>query len=379
MAGGVESMNALETRGLKKTFRVKQKAPGFAASLRSLWAPQWSDKEAVSGIDLTVAQGETVAFLGPNGAGKSTTIKMLTGILHPSEGEAKVLGYVPWKERKQLAYHIGTVFGQKSQLWYHLPPSDTFELMSRIYELDRTDYKRRRDNLIERFVLGPYLNTPVRRLSLGERMRCEIACSFLHRPSLLFLDEPTIGLDAMIKERIRELIAELNREEGTTVFLTSHDAGDIERLCRRAVVIHHGGIMVDGPVERLKRDILRYKTVTIRIAEGAELSGSGGGNVMQSTILAANGEGRLSADVGNGTVQAGSSLPFGTERLPSEPGILKLSVDLTATGVEAVLSELMSRLSIADVTVEDPPMEEVIKTLFERGREQSAAGEGNPP
>ncbi|OXM15732.1 ABC transporter [Paenibacillus herberti] len=372
-------MNALETRGLKKTFRVKQKAPGFAASLRSLWAPQWSDKEAVSGIDLTVAQGETVAFLGPNGAGKSTTIKMLTGILHPSEGEAKVLGYVPWKERKQLAYHIGTVFGQKSQLWYHLPPSDTFELMSRIYELDRTDYKRRRDNLIERFVLGPYLNTPVRRLSLGERMRCEIACSFLHRPSLLFLDEPTIGLDAMIKERIRELIAELNREEGTTVFLTSHDAGDIERLCRRAVVIHHGGIMVDGPVERLKRDILRYKTVTIRIAEGAELSGSGGGNVMQSTILAANGEGRLSADVGNGTVQAGSSLPFGTERLPSEPGILKLSVDLTATGVEAVLSELMSRLSIADVTVEDPPMEEVIKTLFERGREQSAAGEGNPP
>ncbi|SDT39914.1 ABC-2 type transport system ATP-binding protein [Paenibacillaceae bacterium GAS479] len=366
-------MNALETRGLKKTFRVKQKAPGFAASLRSLWAPQWSDKEAVSGIDLTVAQGETVAFLGPNGAGKSTTIKMLTGILHPSEGEAKVLGYVPWKERKQLAYRIGTVFGQKSQLWYHLPPSDTFELMSRIYELDRTDYKKRRDDLIERFVLGPYLNTPVRRLSLGERMRCEIACSFLHRPSLLFLDEPTIGLDAMIKERIRELIAELNREEGTTVFLTSHDAGDIERLCRRAVVIHHGGIMVDGSVERLKRDILRYKTVSIRTVEGTELSGSEEGNVIRSTIVAAEGEERQLA------VGRDSSMPFGTERLPSEPGILKLSVDLTATGVEAVLSELMSRLSIADVTVEDPPMEEVIKTLFERGREQRTAGEGNPP
>ncbi|QJC52459.1 ATP-binding cassette domain-containing protein [Paenibacillus albicereus] len=335
-------MNVLETKGLRKTFRVKRKEPGFAASLRSLWSPRWSEKEAVSGIDLAVEEGETIAFLGPNGAGKSTTIKMLTGILHPSGGEATVLGHVPWQERKQLAYRIGTVFGQKSQLWYHLPPSDTFELMSRIYELDRDDYRRRRDSLIERFELGPYLDTAVRRLSLGERMRCEIACSFLHRPRLLFLDEPTIGLDAMIKERIRELIAELNREEGTTVFLTSHDAGDIERLCRRAVVIHHGGIMVDGSVQRLKRDILRYKTVAVRLAESSP-----------------------PADA--------LPLPPGVRRLPADAGQLRLSVDLTATGVEQVLQGLLSALAIADVTIEDPPMEEVIKTLFARSRDEGMA------
>ncbi|MCM3746261.1 ATP-binding cassette domain-containing protein [Paenibacillus pasadenensis] len=353
-------MNVLETKGLAKTFRIKRKEAGLGASIRSLWAPQWIDKQAVGGIDLTVAEGETVAFLGPNGAGKSTTIKMLTGILHPDSGEANVLGYVPWRDRKRLAYRIGTVFGQKSQLWYHLPPIDTFELMSRIYELDRTEFRQRRDSLIERFELAPYLSTPVRRLSLGERMRCEIACSFLHRPALLFLDEPTIGLDAIIKERIRELIAELNREEGTTVFLTSHDAGDIERLCRRAVVIHHGGIMVDGPVERLKRDILRYKTVTIRTpdAAGPELTFDSTGKEHPAALL---------------------SLPFGTQRLPSEPALLKLSVDLTVTEVGVVLAELMSRLIILDVTIEDPPMEEVIKTLYERNQEIPVFEEGTPP
>ena len=211
---------------------------------------------------LQVAVRECVQrlFLGPNGAGKSTTIKMLTGILHPTSGEAKVLGLTPWREREKLAFRIGAVFGQKSQLWYHLPPIDTFDLISRIYELNRSDYLTRRDDLIDRFELGPYLHTPVRKLSLGERMRCEIAGSFLHRPQLLFLDEPTIGLDVVVKQRIRELIRELNRDEGTTVFLTSHDAGDMEELCSRAVVIHHGGILLDAPVDRLKREVLNRKT-----------------------------------------------------------------------------------------------------------------------
>ncbi|KKC46969.1 ABC transporter [Paenibacillus sp. D9] len=340
-------MKVLETKGLKKTFMVKRKQPGLGGSFRSLWKPEWGEKEAVKGIDLAVEEGETIAFLGPNGAGKSTTIKMLTGILHPTSGEAKVLGYTPWQERGRLAYLIGTVFGQKSQLWYHLPPSDTFELMSRIYELDRDVYLRRKASLIERFDLGPYLNVPVRKLSLGERMRCEIAASFLHGPRLLFLDEPTIGLDVIIKERIRELIAELNREEGTTVFLTSHDAGDIEKLCRRAVVIHHGGIMVDGPVEGLKRDILRYKTVTVRLA----------------------GEGR-----GSGAAVQGLA---GTELLEAEEGVLKLSVDLTSTDIETVLSRLMGSIRIADVTIEDPPMEEVIKTLFSRSRDHDSAAGGS--
>lgn len=333
-------MDVLQVEGLTKQFRVKRKTPGLAGSLASLLKPEWTEKTAVRGIDLNVREGETVAFLGPNGAGKSTTIKMLTGILHPTAGQAQVLGFTPWKERSRLAYGIGTVFGQKSQLWYHLPPLDTFELISRIYELDRGDFFRRRDDLIERFSLGPYLQTPVRKLSLGERMRCEIAAAFLHRPRLLFLDEPTIGLDVLVKQRIRELIAELNREEGTTVFLTSHDSGDIERLCRRAVVIHHGGIILDGPVEKLKREVLQYKTVSLKLAEPAPIA---------------------------------LELP-GADVLHSDQYELRLSVDLTATDMESVLAVLVSRLRIADVTIEDPPMEEIIKHIFARKQEETQDG-----
>ncbi|WP_372630388.1 ATP-binding cassette domain-containing protein [Cohnella sp.] len=324
-------MLALQTRGLGKTFRVKRKEAGLSGSFRSLWKPNWETKEAVRGIDLTVREGETVAFLGPNGAGKSTTIKMLTGILHPSFGEAKVLGLTPWKERERLAYRIGAVFGQKSQLWYHLPPIDTFELISRIYEMKRDEYTRRKDDLIERFELGPYLHTPVRKLSLGERMRCEIAASFLHGPRLLFMDEPTIGLDAVVKQRIRELIRERNREEGTTVFLTSHDAGDVETLCSRAVVIHHGGVLVDEPVDRMKREVLSRKIVTLKLA-------------------------------GHGSRAA---LPdIAGTRWETEEGGCRLAVDLKRTTIERVLSELVGRVGFTDVNVEDPPLEEIIKHIY---------------
>jgi len=324
-------MLALQTRRLGKTFRVKRKAAGLSGSFRALLKPTWETKEAVRGIDLDVRQGETVAFLGPNGAGKSTTIKMLTGILHPSYGEAEVLGLTPWKERERLAFRIGTVFGQKSQLWYHLPPIDTFELISRIYELKRNEYGKRRDDLIERFELGPYLHTPVRKLSLGERMRCEIAASFLHRPQLLFMDEPTIGLDAVVKQRIRELIRERNREEGTTVFLTSHDAGDVETLCSRAVVIHHGGVLIDEPVERMKREVLSRKLVTLKLADGYD------------TAALPDIEGAC------------------WER--SEDGS-RLAVDLKETTIERVLGQLLGRVSFTDVNVEDPPLEEIIKHIY---------------
>ncbi|MBO7743919.1 ATP-binding cassette domain-containing protein [Paenibacillus sp. MWE-103] len=328
-------MVALRTQALRKVFAVKRKDAGLAGSFRSLLKPAWEEKVAVRGIDLTVQQGEMVAFLGPNGAGKSTTIKMLTGILHPSSGEAKVLGFTPWREREKLAYRIGAVFGQKSQLWYHLPPIDTFDLVSRIYELDRRDYRRRRDDLIARFELGPYLHTPVRKLSLGERMRCEIAVSFLHRPELLFLDEPTIGLDVVVKQRIRELIRESNRTEGTTVFLTSHDAGDMEELCSRAVVIHHGGILLDAPVDRLKREVLNRKIISLTMAAGSDAS----------------------------------ALPplRGTSVIARDGRRLKLAVDLAATDIEAVLGAVIGAYRLDDVTVEDPPMEEIITHIYGTG------------
>jgi viologen exporter family transport system ATP-binding protein len=326
---------ALQTQALRKVFTVKRKDAGLAGSFRSLMKPRWEEKIAVRSIDLTVQRGEMVAFLGPNGAGKSTTIKMLTGILHPSSGEASVLGCTPWREREKLAYRIGAVFGQKSQLWYHLPPIDTFDLISRIYELKRGDYLARRDDLIARFELGPYLHTPVRKLSLGERMRCEIAASFLHRPQLLFLDEPTIGLDVVVKQRIRELIREVNREEGTTVFLTSHDAGDMEELCSRAVVIHHGGILLDAPVERLKREVLNRKIISLTLAAGCDAS----------------------------------LLPplAGTEVVASDGRRLKLAVDLGRTEIETVLGAVIGAYRLEDVTVEDPPMEEIITHIYGTG------------
>lgn len=331
-------MDAIRVERLEKSFRVKNKSMGFGGSLRALLRPEYTDKKAVEGISFSAAQGETVAFLGPNGAGKSTTIKMLTGILHPSAGFAEVLGCCPWTERTKLSYRIGSVFGQKSQLWYHLPPADTFELMSRIYELRREEYKRRRDSLIERFELGPYLHTPVRKLSLGERMRCEIAASLLHRPLALFLDEPTIGLDVIVKQRIRELIVELNREEGTTVFLTSHDPGDIEKLCDRAIVINNGQLAFDGQVEEMKRQFLTRKTVRLALEEEP---------------------GELELDGVAVTAREGTRLT--------------LSVDTEATSIETVLAAVMARCRIVDMTALDPPMEEIIARIYGYdGREASA-------
>src|SRR5262245_9233988 len=229
-------MPTIEVSDLRKTFRSKQKEPGLAGSLRSLVSPNWRTVEAVKGISLTCEQGELLAFIGPNGAGKSTTIKMLTGILYPTSGQASVLGLTPWQDRQRLAYNIASVFGQKSQLWIHLPPLDTFNLLARIYELDAREYKERVDYLIDIFEVGDLVRTPARRLSLGERMRCELVAALVHRPRVLFLDEPTIGLDVIAKQRIRDLIRHLNRTEEVTVFLTSHDAGDIEQLCKRVIV-----------------------------------------------------------------------------------------------------------------------------------------------
>ncbi|MFC5402502.1 ABC transporter ATP-binding protein [Cohnella soli] len=336
-------MEALRTRGLSKTFKTKKKDAGLAGSIRAMWKPQWEEKDAVQSVDLLVREGESVAFLGPNGAGKSTTIKMLTGILHPTSGEAEVLGFVPWKERTKLAYRIGAVFGQKSQLWYHLPPVDTFELISRMYELRRGDYLERSRDLIERFELGPYMNTPVRKLSLGERMRCEIAASLLHRPRMLFLDEPTIGLDAIAKQRIRELIRERNRSEGVTVFLTSHDAADVEAMCTRAIVIHHGGVLLDEPVDKMKREILSRKTVSLTMASA-------------SISL------QLSEPKFPGIE--------GAEIIATEGRTIKLSVDLKRIGIEEVLGRVLGSMRLDDVSVEDPPLEEIIKHIYGLHRER---------
>ncbi len=325
-------MSIIRVENVSKTFQVKKKKPGLRGSLSSLFKPTYEEKVAVQPLNLTVEAGEMLAFLGPNGAGKSTTIKMLTGILHPSSGEATVLGHVPWKHRKKLAYRIGTVFGQKSQLWYHLPPSDTFDLMARIYEIPQQDYVERRDQLVEQFDLAKYMDTPVRKLSLGERMRCEITAALLHRPSVIFLDEPTIGLDVVVKQKIRALIRELNEKEGVTVFLTSHDAGDVEELCKRAVVINHGRIIFDDNVRVMKRDYLKYKIVNLKL----------------TSVL--------------------DSIPMEGVHIMKQKGMgTKLEIDLSKQTIEHVLSYLIEHYRVEDITIEDPTMEQVITNIYSQG------------
>lgn len=322
-------MASITVEALTKAFTSQVKSPGLRGSVRALLHPENQTVLAVKGISFAVDEGERVAFIGPNGAGKSTTIKILTGILHPTSGNASVLGLVPWKQRQQLAYQIGAVFGQKSQLWYHLPPVDSFDLLAHIYALEPAAYHERRAMLVELFEIGPHLQTPVRKLSLGERMRCEIAASLLHRPRILFLDEPTIGLDVVVKQRIRDLILELNQQEGVTVFLTSHDAGDVEVLCKRAMVINHGEVIYDGGVTELKHTYLRTKIISLKLAvpwQGFDAPGV--------TVLKHTGYG------------------------------VKLEVDTTVTPIEQVTSGLLSRYSIVDINIDNPQMEAIIAQIY---------------
>jgi len=310
----------VEIRDLKKEFALVR-WQGWRRSL--------SQVMAVDGINLDVPMGQSVAFIGPNGAGKSTTIKMLTGILHPTGGQATVLGYTPWVERRKLVQHIGAVFGQRSQLWYHLPPADTFELIARIYALERTQYLKTRDALVDRFSIGPFMNTPVRKLSLGQRMRAEIAASLLHRPRILFLDEPTIGLDAIARQELRDLIREWNAQEGATIFLTSHDAGDIEHVTERVVVINHGRVIVDGPVAEVRRRYVSTRIVRAQFQESPK-----------------------PIEIAGSVIRSRSAYEWVIE------------IDVSITPVQHAITQVLEAAPIADIAVEDPPLEHVIARIY---------------
>ncbi len=361
-------MSIIEVDGLAKTFRSRERPAGLAGSLGSFIAPRYREREAVKHISFTLEPGEILAFIGPNGAGKSTTIKILTGILYPTSGQAQVLGLIPWQQRRKLAYHISSVFGQKSQLWYHLPPQDTFDLLARIYELDMAQYRKRRAFLVEVFDIAEHMRTPARKLSLGERMRCELAAALLHKPSVIFLDEPTIGLDVIAKQRIRELIGQLNTEEGVTVFLTSHDAGDIEQVCRRAIVINHGKIILDAPVGKLKRDYLKAKTVDLLLEEPAD--------VLLKTE-SGTGKQRLSVQL-PGSIHEEIQEIDGVQVLKAKGHGLKLEIDTSRTPLEPIIAAIMERCHILDMTIADPPMEEIIATIYGEKRREETGDGGHP-
>jgi len=321
-------MSIIKVNNLCKTFKVKTKEPGLGGSVKSIFAPSYREIQAVKDISFQVEKGEILAFIGPNGAGKSTTIKMMTGILYPSSGEIEVLGMNPAKERKNLSYKIGTVFGQKSQLWFHLPPLDSFNLLGNIYEMDSAKLKKRIDMLKEVFEIGDLMDVPVRKLSLGQRIRCEIAASILHQPDIIFLDEPTIGLDVVVKQKIRELILQLNKEDKTTIFLTSHDAGDIEQLCKRAIIINHGEVVLNEKIKSLKYDYLNKKVIHIKY------------NEMVNTD-------HCNLDV-----------------IKNKGNAIKVQVDTSKEDIEEVLTKLIKCGKVNDITISEPPLEEIISLIY---------------
>ncbi|MGZ4886471.1 MAG: ABC transporter ATP-binding protein [Candidatus Aminicenantales bacterium] len=317
---------AIHLHDLGKIYKVSEREPGIRAALASLVHRRKSEVRAVDGISFDLAPGEVVGFLGPNGAGKTTTLKMLSGLLHPTSGELSVLSYVPWRRDKAFLRQITLVMGQRNQLVWDIPAADSFELNRAIYRIPAADYKRTLDELVALLELQPLLRKPVRNLSLGERMKCEIAAALLHRPQVVFLDEPTIGLDVTMQRRIRAFIAEYNRRTGATVLLTSHYMADVEALCRRVIVIHHGKLLFDGELADLVRRFTAHKTIVVQIKDCA-------------VDLHAYGE-----------------------VVSCEDGRLTLRVPKTETA--RVTERLLADLPVIDLTVADPPIEEVIEQVF---------------
>jgi ABC-2 type transport system ATP-binding protein len=304
----------VEVAELTKVFRVPEREAGLRASLRSLVNRTWREVRAVDGISFTIEAGEVVGFLGPNGAGKTTTLKMLSGLLYPTGGEGRVLGHVPSRRERDYLRRMTLVMGNRNQLQWDLPALDSFELNRAIYRLPREDFKRTRDELIELLDIGDLVRKPVRNLSLGERMKVEVVGSLLHLPQVLYLDEPTIGLDVTMQKRIRSFIAEYNRRYDATVLLTSHYMADVQALCKRVIVIHHGRLLFDGQLSALADRFAAYKTIEAVLADGE-----------------------------------------------------RISLRVPKAETSQATARLLAENEVSDLTVEDPPIEDVIEQVFASG------------
>ena len=321
-------MKVIEVKNLNKTFKVKAKERGLKGSLKSIIKPRYNTIKAVNDISFDVEEGEILAFIGPNGAGKSTTIKMLTGILYPDSGDISVMCIDPRKDRKKLAYKIGTVFGQKEQLWTHLTPYDNFKYFGVIYDMDERLIDEKIREFTETFGLSDFINTPVRNLSLGQRIICEIVASLIHNPKILFLDEPTIGLDPVVKENVRKMIKKMNSEYHTTIFLTSHDISDIEKLCKRVVIINKGNIVLDDSMTNLKYKYLNKKIIEIKLKEKIDFE-----NVEGISVIKEKNTG------------------------------LKLEIDTKKKDISDVL-KLINPDNIIDINISNIPLEDIISDIY---------------
>ena len=326
----------IQVRDLRKEYRVHRRQPGLGASIRSLFRRRYETVRAVDGISFQVGAGERVGFLGPNGAGKTTTLKILSGLLHPTGGEVQVAGFTPSRRAPEFLKTITLVMGQKQQLLWDLPPSETFALNRAIYEIPRPRFEATVRELVELLDLGGIVDKPTRQLSLGERMKAELAASLLHRPQVLFLDEPTIGLDVTMQATVRDFVRAYNERHGATVILTSHYMDDVLALCPRVVVIDRGQLIYDGDLRRLSREVRPDKRIVVRLGQPvspAELS-------------------RFGQVVSSGDAQAVLRVP--ADEVPSAVG------------------RMLSALPVSDLTVEEPPLEEVMSELFQSSRK--AAG-----
>ena len=314
----------------KFTFPVKSKSSGW---FKNLFFPEKKEIVAVDNISFSVESGERIAFIGPNGAGKSTTIKMLTGILFPTSGKVNILGLDPTKDRKKLAYQIGTVFGQRSQLLPNLPLTDSLEFFGVMYDLTDKQIKKRIAELSDIFDLSSFIDQPVRKLSLGQRMRGEVAASLIHKPKIILLDEPTIGLDVVAKKTLRDLLLKINKEEGTTIFLTSHDVGDIESLCDRTIIINNGKIIKDLPTEDLDKAFIFEKYI----------------NLVPTTKF-----------------KSFLALPAGIRYLAKDSNLITVAIDIKKISVKDSIKKLLDLFDIEDIDVYNADLETVIRHIYER-------------
>ena len=324
-------MAAITIKNLSKNFKVKIKEKGLKGSIKSIIKPKYNIIKAVKNISFSIEKGEMVAFIGPNGAGKSTSIKMMTGILYPDKGEIDILGLNPKSDRKKLAYSIGCVFGQKEQLWTHLTPYDNFKFFGAIYDIPSSRVEKKIREFKELFELEEFINTPVRNLSLGQRIRCEIVASLIHEPKVLFLDEPTIGLDPVVKEKIRTLIKRMNKEYKTTVILTSHDISDIEKLCKRVIIVNKGQIVLDDTMDNLKYHYLNKKIIDVKMKEKVNLEDQDGITIIKDKDYN-----------------------------------LKIEVDLKKTSINNAIN-LLNIDNINDINISNVPLEQIISSIYKDG------------
>ncbi len=323
-------MSVIHVHNLSKVFRITPKAPGVTGALKALFDPRFEEKVAVDRISFNVDPGEVIGYIGVNGAGKSTTIKMLTGVLVPSGGQVRVLGRDPHRERVPNARDIGVVFGQRSQMWWDLALIESLNLIARIYEVPPARYQHLLDRFAETLELNELLHVPIRNMSLGQKMRAELAATLIHEPKVVYLDEPTIGLDLIVKERIREFIKEQNREHGTTVILTTHDLGDIEQLCQRVMIIDDGKLIYDGPLSTIKERFGKYRQITFET-----------------------------------TGRVGSfAPPPGAEVIENAERKLVLRFDRTRASASQVAAAVMNQIEVADFSLAEPDLASVVKQIY---------------